>query len=139
MNIIITDWALNSYLELLGEHFTRDDYLNILRPDAELLREYRGPHHPLTPRKFGNPKFWGPCKDSKGIISGGYKMKWHNMGPGRIQLRLLVAITSDFDSAYLCQAYVKTGDARDRREMAKMKSRILRITDGEYTYRGELP
>ncbi len=56
MEIVITDSALQSYLEL-KDIFTEEEYREVLRPDAILLNEYPG--HP----KFGNQKFWGPCKD----------------------------------------------------------------------------
>jgi hypothetical protein len=61
MEIVITEWALQSYLEL-KDTFTEKEYKEILRPDTSLLSEY--PNHP----KFGNPKFWGPCKDKSGKI-----------------------------------------------------------------------
>src|SRR4051812_40018665 len=119
MEIVITDWALQSYLNLLGV-FTRDEYLNILRPDVELLAIY--PNHP----KFDNDKFWGPCKDKSGkIIHQSHKMKWHNIGPGRVQLRLLVAIAHN--KAHLCNAYVKDNDSTDKQEMAKLKTKICLI------------
>ena len=82
MEIVITDWALQSYLDLKGI-FTDEEYKETLRPDAERLKDY--PHDP----KFDNDKFWGPCKDrAKKVIRYGYKMKWHNIGSGRAQLRL---------------------------------------------------
>ena len=56
MEIVITEWALQSYLELKGV-FSEKEYEKILRPDAELLKVFR--KHP----KFTNAKFWGPCKD----------------------------------------------------------------------------
>lgn len=39
MNIVITEWALQSYLELYGV-FTTNEYQEKLRPDAKLLKEY---------------------------------------------------------------------------------------------------
>lgn len=130
MDVVITEWALQSYIEL-QKHFTEADYRDILRPDAELLKEY--PHHP----KFNLGKFWGPCKDKSGtIIRGGYKMKWHNMGPGRVQLRLLVVMAENI--AYLCNAYVKENEKKDFREMAKLKIRIQQINEGRYIFRGRL-
>lgn len=67
MDIVITDWALQSYLDLLND-FTEAEYREILRPDAELLKDY--PNHP----KFDNSKFWGPCKDrNRDIIRNWYK------------------------------------------------------------------
>lgn len=130
MEIVITDWALQSYLDLKNV-FSSVEYQQILRPDAELLKEY--PRNP----KFENGKFWGPCKDKSGtIIRRGYKMKWHNIGPGGIQLRLLVAIMDD--TAYLCNAYVKDNANTDFREMAKLKTKIQLIDAGQFTFRGRL-
>jgi hypothetical protein len=38
MEIIITKWALNSYLELRGKNtFTDEEYRKIIRPDVLLL------------------------------------------------------------------------------------------------------
>jgi hypothetical protein len=130
MEIVITDWGLQSYLSLL-KVFTREEYLNILRPDAELLAMY--PDHP----KFDNDKFWGPCKDKSGkIIPQGYKMKWHNMGSGRVQLRLLVVMARN--KAHLCNAYVKDNENTDHREMAKLKTKIQLINEGKFIFRGRL-
>lgn len=130
MEILITDWALQSYLEL-KDVFSDKEYKEILRPDAELLKTY--PLHP----KFGNNKFWGPCKDKSGkIIRQGYKMKWHNVGSGGVQLRLLVVIANEI--AYLCNAYVKDNENMDFREMAKLKVKIQLINEGRFTFRGRL-
>ena len=130
MEVIITDWALQSHLEL-KDMFTDHEYRELLRPDACLLKEY--PSHP----KFSNPKFWGPSKDKSGkIIRHGYKMKWHNMGSGGIQLRLLVVITND--TAYLCNAYVKDNENTDFREMAKLKIKIQLIKEEKFIFRGRL-
>lgn len=129
MEIVITEWALQCYLNLRGV-FTRDDYLNTLRPDV-VLTVY--PYH----SKFDNDKFWGPCKDKSGkVIHQGYKMKWHNIGSGRIQLRLLVVITNN--KAHLCNAYVKDNESTDKREMAKLKTKIYLINNGTFAYRGML-
>jgi len=130
MEIVITEWALQSYLELKNV-FTDKEYTEIIRPDAELLKSY--PNHP----KFGNDKFWGLCKDRGGkIIRQGYKMKWHNIGPGNIQLRLLVAMCDE--TAYLCNAYVKGNKNVDFREMAKLKIKIQLINEGKFIFRGRL-
>ncbi len=130
MEIVITDWALQSYIDLL-DVFSEAEYREILRPDAELLKEY--PYH----CKFGNDKFWGPCKDKSGkIIRQGFKMKWHNIGPGRSQLRLLVVINDE--TAYLCNAYIKENANKDFREMAKLKVKIQLIEEGRFTFRGRL-
>lgn len=130
MEVVITEWALQSYLEL-GYAFTKKEYKEILRPDVELLEDY--------PRnsKFRNDKFWGPCKDKSGkIIRHGHKMKWHNIGPGRIQLRLLITIFNEV--AYLCNAYVKDNENTDFREMAKLKAKIQLINEGRFNFRGRL-
>ncbi len=63
-------------------------------------------------------------------------MKWHNIGPGNVQLRLLVVITDE--TAYLCNAYVKNNANKDFREMAKLKDKISLIKEGRYIFRGEL-
>lgn len=130
MEIVITDWALQSYLDLKNV-FLPTEYQEILRPDVELLKIY-----PKNP-KFENDKFWGPCKDKSGmIIRHGYKMKWHNIGSGGIQLRLLVVINDE--TAYLCNAYVKDNTNTDFREMAKLKTKIQLIKEGQFTFRGRL-
>lgn len=130
MEIVITDWALQSYLELYGI-FTREEYQRTLRPDAELLKDY--PDHP----QFANSKFWGPCKDKSGkVIHQGYKMKWHNIGNGKVQLRLLVVMANE--KAYLCNAYVKDNENTDFREMAKLKTKVQLINERKFTFRGRL-
>ncbi len=130
MEIVITEWALQSFLDLVGV-FSPEEYREVLRPDAELLKDYPG--H----LRFSNDKFWGPCKDKSGkIIRQGYKMKWHNMGPGQIQLRLLVAIADD--TVYLCNAYVKDNKSTDLREMLKFKTKIQLIKEGRFFFRGRL-
>ena len=69
-------------------------------------------------------------------IQNGHKMKWHNIGSGRVQLRLGVAILGG--KAFLCQGYVKASEFVDKKEMAKLKNRIRDISTGHYTYRGSL-
>src|SRR5262245_1681889 len=87
MKIVITEWGLDSYLDLLGNHvFDRSDYTQVLRPDVKRLLNYPGDP------KFGVSTFWGPAESPRGIVADGFKMKWHNLGPGRVQLRLCVAI-----------------------------------------------
>lgn len=132
MEIVITEWAQQSYLELRNaEAFTRSEYKNILRPDAERLKNY-----PSDP-KFKVHKFWGPAVDIKNnIISNGFKMKWHNMGNGKVQLRLLIVVQED--KAYLCNSYVKTSSTQDKREMEKLKIKINMIASGSYRYSGAL-
>jgi hypothetical protein len=140
MEVIITEWAKQSYLDHRNSQtFTRDEYKNSLRPDAELLKIY--PNNP----KFNNSKFWGPAIDaSNKTIDYGFKMKWHNIGNGKVQLRLLVVIIeSEIDHikeerAFLCDSYVKTNANQDKREMEKLKIKIRRIAVGNYHYRGAL-
>ena len=58
MDVIITEWALDSYLDLKHKNvFTREEYKTVLRPDAELLREWPE----LVNPKFSNVRFWGPA------------------------------------------------------------------------------
>lgn len=140
MEVIITEWAKQSYLDLRNaQAFTRDEYKKTLRPDAELLKVY--PNDP----KFSVAKFWGPAvDDSSKVIPHGFKMKWHNIGNGKVQLRLLVVIiVSEVNSvkeerAFLCESYVKTGAAQDKRQMERLKIKIRRIAIGNYHYRGSL-
>jgi hypothetical protein len=55
--IIITKWALDSYLELKHKRtFSDEEFKSTLKPDVLLLRHYRD-----SP-KFKNAKFWGVQK-----------------------------------------------------------------------------
>ena len=132
MDIVITEWALQSYLDLRAQNvFSDQDYWNVIRPDVELLEQY-----PADP-KFKNQKFWSVATDLAGkAIPNGFKMKWHNLGPGTVQLRLAVAMWQG--EALLCRGYVKSSDAADKREMAKLKHHLLLISQGSYTRRGKL-
>lgn len=134
MDVVITEWSLNSYLDLKHKNvFTDKEYKKILRPDAELLKEHWPPVNP----KFSSSKFWGPATGLSGnIVQHGYKMKWHNIGNGKVQLRLAIVV---YDSKiFLCQGYVKNNEATDKREMAKLKNRINDIANKTYIYRGLL-
>jgi hypothetical protein len=130
--IIITEWALDSYLRL--KHvvaFTTHEYWTRLRPDVELLHAF--PNDP----KFLQSNFWGPVTDKSGTnISGAYKMKWHNIGGGNVQLRLLVAIMNG--DVHLCDAYNKNSPAVDKRMAATMQRRMNVIHAGQHTIRGTL-
>jgi hypothetical protein len=67
MEVVITEWALQSYIDLKAKGvFTDSDYINILRPDAELLKTNNpfDMNHP----KFGNAKFWGPATLNRVVI-----------------------------------------------------------------------
>ena len=58
MDIIITEWALNSYLELKQERvFSDEEYRILLRPDVLRLKSY--PDDP----KFNLGKFWSVAQD----------------------------------------------------------------------------
>jgi hypothetical protein len=132
-DVVITDWALSSYLDLKHRQvFTDKDYWRVLRPDVELLRT----GIPSTDPKFSSSKFWGPAKQGNAVLPGGYKMKWHQLGPGQIQLRLPVMAGSQM--AFLCEAYVKANAATEQRRMARFKTHMNLISLGRYVYRGKL-
>ena len=132
MEIIITDWALDSYLDLVSKKvFSRHEYLEVIRPDVMLLFDF--PNDP----KFQNGKFWSPAKDMSGaIISSGFKMKWHQIGSGRVQLRLTVGVLDE--KCYLCEAYVKNNEKVEARKLAKFKGILELIRQGSYTVMGKL-
>jgi hypothetical protein len=142
MDVVITEWSLKSYLELKGKAVFSDiDYKSQLRPDAELLKTddpFDSSHS-----KFSNDKFWGPAKSMGKIIKFGHKMKWHNLGPGKVQLRLCVVIIESVmekikaKRAFLCTSYVKD-DKTEAREMARLKMKIQKIEDGTFIFRGKL-
>ena len=70
MDIVITAWALDSYLNLKHAHvFTDQEYKGTIRPDVMLLKTF-----PIDV-KFQNSKFWSIATDGKGSkISDGFKM-----------------------------------------------------------------
>lgn len=131
MAIIITQWALDSYLQLRHSNaFTDEEYWGIIRPDVLLLAH--NPNH----AKFNNDKFWSPATTrALGVIKDGYKMKWHNVGNGRVQLRLPVVSVGDF---YLGEAYVKATEAQEQQKLLKFARHIEQIRDGRFTARGTL-
>lgn len=142
MEVIITEWGLQSYIDLKSMGiFTDQDYKTHLRPDAELLKT-DDPFDPSHP-KFSNSKFWGLATLSGKIVKYGYKMKWHNLGPGNVQLRLCVVILESIiekvklQRGFICNSYVKD-DKTDAREMARIKIKIQKIQDGTFVYRGKL-
>ncbi len=138
LDIVITEWALDSYLDLKHRQVFDDPfYGQTIRPDVELLSQYP------NAAKFSVGRFWGPATDKAGNqIPDGFKMKWRQVGAGLVQLRLCVAITrAPADSsarAYLCRAYVKSSGKVDKREAAKLKRHINLIHQGQYVYRGKL-
>ena len=101
MQVLITDWALESYLKLLHEKvFSKQDFQSRIGPDVMLLKT----KYPQD-EKFTISKFWGPATANSQTLEHGFKMKWHNIGDGKVQLRLAVAIIQK--KAVLCQGYVK--------------------------------
>ncbi len=133
MTIVTTEWALQAYTDLYGRGvFTDAEYWSRLRPDVERLKVF--PNDP----EFANSNFWGPARDlSKKNVPDGYKMKWHNIGPGKNQLRLAVALING--NAYLCQAYVKNNAWVDPTNAAILKNHINDIYAGNAQIRGVLP
>jgi hypothetical protein len=131
--VVITEWALDSYLKLKHANvFTDHDYRTTLRPDVERLRH----GIPSPDPKFANPRFWGPAKKGNAILHDGYKMKWHQLGPGQVQLRLPVMAATR--TAFLCEAYVKHNVPYEDRKMARFKTHMNLISQGRYVYRGHL-
>ena len=132
VDIIITQWALDSYLELKSKRvFSKEEYQNTIRPDVLLLRDE--PDHP----KFGQGKFWSVAQDRSGkVIANGYKMKWHQVGNGLVQLRLTIGVFDD--ECFLCEAYVKSNEKQDHRQLAKFKTYLDLIRKGRYTICGRL-
>ena len=63
-------------------------------------------------------------------------MKWHQIGSGRVQLRLMVGIFEE--ECFLCEAYVKHSDKEDKRKQARFKVHLELIRRGHYTVRGKL-
>ena len=127
MSIIITQWALDAYLQLKDTVFTRKEFETIIKPDVYRLKRY------LLDAKFENGKFWSPVGHN---IKQGFKMKWHQIGNGKVQLRLLIALFDrDF---YLCQAYAKRNEKYELRQLMKFKVYIQLIKEGNYKHCGVL-
>jgi len=102
MEIVLTQWALDSYLDL---------------------------------------KFWSPATIDRQSLANGYKMKWHNLGEQRVQLRLTVGMGFDKElsnTALLCHAYVKTDPKFEHRQLLKFKTRLELIRRRDYIERGRL-
>jgi len=133
--IIITEWALDSYLNLLhAGTFTKTDYKKIIRPDVVLLRDGIPSPHP----KFQQSTFWGPAKLGQRVLASGYKMKWRQVGNGKVQLRLPVTTIGGTRSSFLCFAYEKANTSVDQRMMARFKSHMNLIAQGKFVHRGSL-
>lgn len=131
MEIIITEWALDSYLTLKGKQaFSDAEYRKVMRPDVLLLKNY-----PSDP-KFGQNKFWSEAQDAAKVrIPNGFKMKWHQMGNGKVQIRLPVGLFAD---TFLCEAYVKENPKQEARRLARFKTHLQLIRQDRYTERGRL-
>jgi len=133
--VIITEWALDSYADLVAGRVVVPDKKDAkynykeLREDALLLRSYGEKH--ASP-KFKNDKFWEKFGDGQEL----YEMKWHNFGHTKSQLRLHVYVR--LPDVYLLQAYVKTDQRKQQREMIKSEDHTDYIDRGQYRFRGEL-
>lgn len=130
MKIVITQWALDSYLDLKHNNvFNQIEFNTRIKPDVMLLKHY--PHDP----KFGHGKFWSQANDrSNTVITAGYKMKWHQLGNGKVQLRLPVAVLHQL--SFLSGAYVKSNDKFDKRMMCHFKTHIQLIQQNKFITRG---
>ena len=62
-------------------------------------------------------------------------MKWHQIGNGKVQLRLTIGI---FSEAFLCEAYVKENSKAEKRKMARFKVYLQKIRNDEYMENGRL-
>jgi hypothetical protein len=132
-DVVITEWALDSYLNLKHQGvFTDQEYWGTLRPDVELLKTGIPSQHP----KFQSSTFWGPATQGSTVLQHAYKMKWHNLGPGQVQLRL--PVMAGQRTAFLCEAYVKANAAVEQRKIARFKTHMNLISQGRYAYRGKL-
>lgn len=126
MDLILTNWALDSYLLLIHSHILiKEEFLDVIKPDVLLLKDgFPSPHE-----KFNQSKFWGEATKDGKIIQNAFKMKWHNIGDGKVQLRLCVIILKT--NINICNAYVKN-DKSEPREMAKLKLKIDKINEGKF-------
>jgi hypothetical protein len=85
--------------------------------------------------KFSQNKFWSPAVDRSGkIITDCYKMKWHQIRNGHVQLRLTVIIRGN--ESFLCEAYVKENEKTEKRNLARLKTYAELIRKGQYTVCG---
>jgi hypothetical protein len=136
MQIVLTQWALDSYLDLKhARAFAPSEYREVIRPDVKLLENY-----PTDP-KFSNGKFWSPATLERSALSNGYKMKWHNLGERCVQLRLTVGLGFDkelMNVSLLCHAYVKSDPKFEYRQLLKFKTRLALIRRRQYIERGRL-
>jgi len=136
ISIVLTQWALDSYLDLKhAKAFSPSDYKETLRPDVKLLESFP------SNEKFSNSRFWSPATVGKDPLPNGYKMKWHNLGEQRVQLRLTVGLGFDqelLNTGFLCEAYIKTDAKFEHRQLLKFKTRLDLIRKRRYVERGRL-
>lgn len=133
MDIYLTQWGQNSYLNLIYKKriFTNNEYRNLIRPDTLKLKNY--PNDPA----FQNSSFFHPAAFNNGVqIADGYKMKWGQLGSGKNELRVLVAIING--NAYICEGYEKTSVQGEQRKLAKFQAHIKKIKNGQWKSAGEL-
>lgn len=132
-SVVITDWTLDSFLQLKHRGvLTNADYRGVLRPDIVLLQLGFPPPDP----KFQVHEFWSTAKQGSNVIRGGHKMKWHQLGPQQVELRLLV--TPLPGQVLLCECYDKPSPLHERRKLARLKTHMNLITAGRYSHRGKL-
>lgn len=131
MEVVISEWALNSYLDLRQRRvFSDQEYRAVIRPDVLLLRNYP------NETRFGLQQFWSIAECPPGRkIPDGFKMKWDQLGSGKVELRLPVAIVTN---AILCEAYVKRGSKEEQRKLARFKTHLQLIRMGKLKERGRL-
>jgi len=132
VKIVITGWAVDAYLNLTKDNiFSNEEYWQKIRPDVLLLQDF--PKHP----KFENNKFWSVAEaKGGGLITHGFKMKWHQIGSGKVQLRLPIAVLDQ--TAFLCQAYVKRDEKFEKRQLAIFKTHLQLILQNRYKKCGVL-
>ena len=67
-------------------------------------------------------------------------LKWRNIGPGKVQIRLPVAAGSRPASpaAFLCEYYEKNNPSYEQRRLARFKTHMNLIAVDQYQYRGSL-
>lgn len=125
--VFITSWALDSYLELVPRVVSAEDYWSTLRPDILRLTSR------ATDPKFNQPSFWGPAQSGPTkMIPQAFKMKWHNIGPGRIQLRLgVIEHEGDY---FLCHAWSKTSQHLDFARGGQLLARRNLLTKNPLAY-----
>ncbi len=130
MRILLTEWALSSYTELFGTAFTWEEYRDRIRPDILVLRD-------SADTRLRDSRFWSLAESGENSpVPDGFKMKWHNLGPGRVQLRLAVARIGNDN--WLCHAYNKTSAPLDYRMGALLRNRIRLIRERKVRFKTEL-